>query len=206
MPPHHEEHQFVLFVQPKDPEIETWHGYRVGVEAAKEQYGADEVYPITELDEHLPKYLANADRIYYRLGRDRNFNQKILDHWQRLLAQYPKEGVGPIALEDPSPILSPLRLTKSEAELALMRKAVDISVEAHLLARELAKPGRYEYEIQAEMERLFRLHGGLGSRLSNHCCVWLQCLHSPLHREYPADASARLAPDRCGLQLRLLQR
>ena len=54
-PPHHEEHKFVLFVRPKDKEKEIWSGYRVGVEQAKEQFGADEVYPITELDEHLPQ-------------------------------------------------------------------------------------------------------------------------------------------------------
>ncbi|NJK28628.1 MAG: Xaa-Pro aminopeptidase, partial [Coleofasciculaceae cyanobacterium SM2_3_26] len=75
--PHHEEHRFVLFVQPKDKEKETWSGYRVGVDAAKELYGADEVYPITELKEHFGKYLAKADRIYYHLGRDRDFNQIV---------------------------------------------------------------------------------------------------------------------------------
>src|SRR5689334_13049914 len=69
--PHHEEHRFVLFVQPKDPERETWTGYRVGVDAAKERFGADAVYPIAELEEKLPQYLEKADRIYYRLGRDR---------------------------------------------------------------------------------------------------------------------------------------
>ena len=58
--PHHSEHRFVLFVQPKDPEKETWTGYRVGVEAAKEKYGADEAYSIAELDEKLPKYLEKA--------------------------------------------------------------------------------------------------------------------------------------------------
>lgn len=160
--PHHEEHQFVLFVQPKDPLMETWTGYRVGVDLAKEAYGADEVYPITELDEHLPQYLAGADRIYYRLGHDRTFNQTILDHWQRLLRKVPKEGIGPVALEDPIMVLHPQRLVKSKAELELMRKAVEISVEAHNVAREMAQPGRYEYEIQAEMERLFRLRGGVG--------------------------------------------
>ncbi|NEP46970.1 MAG: Xaa-Pro aminopeptidase, partial [Okeania sp. SIO2H7] len=71
--PHHEEHRFVLFVRPKDLEKETWSGLRVGVDAAKEQFGADEVYPIEELDEKLPQYLAKADRIHYRMGRDRTF-------------------------------------------------------------------------------------------------------------------------------------
>ncbi|NCJ05274.1 M24 family metallopeptidase [Synechococcales cyanobacterium C] len=160
--PHHEEHQFILFVRPKDSEQETWTGYRVGVEAAQAEYGADVAYPITELEEQLPQYLKAADAIYYHLGRDRDFNQQILTLWQRLVAEIAKAGIGPTALIDPSVLLHPQRLIKSETELMRMRQAIAITAEAHNLARELATPGRYEYEIQAEMERLFRLRGGLG--------------------------------------------
>ncbi len=160
--PHHEEHRFILFVQPKEREKEVWTGYRCGVEEAKNLYGADEAYPIAELAEKLPQYLEKADRIYYHLGRDRSFNETILKHWQRLVAMYPRRGVGPMALEDSNVILHPLRLVKSPAELDLMRQAATISVEAHNQAREIARPGRYEYEIQAEMERIFRLRGGMG--------------------------------------------
>ena len=158
--PHHEEHKFVLFVQPQDPVKETWSGYITGVEKAKELYGADAVYPINELDEKLPQYLQKADRIYYRLGRDKKFNEKILKHWQRLLKVYPKHGTGPTAIEDVCNILHPIRLIKSETELELMRKAIEISVKAHNHAREFAQPGRYEYEIQAEIEHIFGLNGG----------------------------------------------
>jgi Xaa-Pro aminopeptidase len=160
--PHHEEHKFVLFVQPKDPEKETWHGYRVGVDAAKERYGADEAYPIAALDEHLPKYLEQADRIYYRLGRDRNFTQTLLTHWQKLITSYGKRGTGPKAIEDVGFTLHGMRMVKSDAELALMRRAIAISVEAHNVAREMAQPGRYEYEIQAEMDYIFRKNGAQG--------------------------------------------
>lgn len=160
--PHHEEHKFVLFVQPKDPERETWTGYRVGVEAAKERYGADEVYPIAELDEKLPQYLEKADRIYYRMGRNRSFNDTILKHWQRLMWSYPKRGTGPIAIEDLAPTLHSLRQIKSPVELELMRTAAAISVDAHNRAREFAQPGCYEYQVQAEMEHTFRLRGGMG--------------------------------------------
>jgi Xaa-Pro aminopeptidase len=158
--PHHPEHRFILFVQPKDPEKETWTGYRVGVEKAKELYGADEAYSITELDEKLPQYLEKAERIYYHFGRDRHFNDTILAHWQTLIATYPKRGTGPIAIEDTNHILHPLRLIKSDYELAQIRKAIAISVEAHHHAREYAKPGRYEYQIQAEIEHIFGLNGG----------------------------------------------
>jgi Xaa-Pro aminopeptidase len=160
--PHHEEHRFILFVQPKEPEKEVWTGYRAGVEAAKQKYGADEAYPISELDEKLPQYLEKADRIYYHLGRDRKFNDIVIKHWQRLMAGYPKRGTGPIAIESTNPILHSLRPVKSAAELELMRKAADISVEAHNHARNFAKPGRYEYEVQAEIEYIFRMRGGMG--------------------------------------------
>jgi Xaa-Pro aminopeptidase len=149
-------------VQPKDPEKEVWTGYRCGVEGAKEFYGADIAYPIAELDEKLPQYLEKADRIYYHLGRDRNFNDKIIQHYQSLLRTYPKRGTGPIAIADPSLVLHDMRLYKSTTELDLMRQAVEIAVEAHNYALQSSKPGRYEYEIQAEIEHLFRLRGGMG--------------------------------------------
>ncbi len=160
--PHHEEHRFILFVQPKERDKEVWTGYRTGVEAAKEKFGADEAYPIAELDEKLPKYIEKADRIYYHLGRDRSFNDVIIKHWQRLMAGYPKRGTGPIAIESTNPILHAMRQVKSAAELEMMRKAVAISVEAHNHAREFTQPGRYEYEIQAELEHIFRLRGAVG--------------------------------------------
>lgn len=161
--PHHEEHQFVLFVQPKDLEKETWTGYRVGVDAAKALYGADAVYSIAELDEKLPQYLEKSDRIFYRLGRDRAFNDTVLKHWQKLLAVYPKKGMGPTAIEDPAPVLHPMRQIKTAAELDLMRKAAEIAVDAHNRARAFAKPGCYEYEVQAEIEHTFRLRGAMGA-------------------------------------------
>lgn len=158
--PHHEEHKFILFVQPKDSDKETWTGYRVGVDNAKNIYGADQAYDISELDKKLPQYLQKADRIYYRLGRDQQFNQIILNHWQNLIRVYPKHGTGPIAIQDVGTILHPQRLIKSEKELQLMRKAAEISVLAHQKAREFTQPGKYEYQVQAEIEYLFHQHGG----------------------------------------------
>lgn len=158
--PHHPEHKFILFVQPKDLEKEIWTGYRAGIEGAKERYGADEAYPLGELDEKLPQYLEKADRLYYHFGRDDHFNQIILKHWQRLILTYPRRGTGPTAIADTNFVLHPLRMIKSAAELQMMQRAIDLSVEAHLQAQDIAKPGMYEYEIQAEMERIFYKNGG----------------------------------------------
>ena len=144
--PHHQEHQYILFVQPKDPDKETWTGYRCGVEAAKEIYGADEAYPIAELNEKLPQYLINADRIYYYLGNDEKFNQLIISHWQRLMQGYQKRGKAPLAIEDTRPLTFPMRLVKTSGEIALMRQATKISAMAH----------------KAEIEHIFRKEGGIG--------------------------------------------
>lgn len=160
--PHHPEHQFILFVQPKDPEKETWTGYLHGVEGAKEIFGADEAYSIQELDEKLPQYLEKAERIYYHLGRDKTFNTNVLNHWQKLIATFPRRGTGPTALEDTNFILHPLRLLKTAAELDNIRQATAISAQAHNRAREFTKVGHYEYQIQAEIEHTFRLEGGMG--------------------------------------------
>ena len=160
--PHHPEHQFILFVQPKDPEKETWTGYLHGVEGAKEIFAADEAYSIEELDEKLPQYLEKADRIYYHLGRDKTFNTNVLKHWQKLIATFPRRGTGPTALEDTNFILHPLRLLKTAAELDNIRQATAISAQAHNRAREFTKVGHYEYQIQAEIEHTFRLEGGMG--------------------------------------------
>ncbi|MFG6097161.1 aminopeptidase P N-terminal domain-containing protein [Leptothoe sp. ISB3NOV94-8A] len=160
--PHHEEHQFVLFVRPKDKEKETWSGYRTGIELAKQKYGAQEAYPIEELAEKLPQYVENADRLHYHFGDDGRLDQHILALWRRLLAKYPKRGRGPVAIEDGRLLMQQFRRVKSASELEQMRKAIAISAKAHNHAMAITQPGRYEYEIQAEMEHIFRLEGALG--------------------------------------------
>ncbi|MBE9221345.1 aminopeptidase P N-terminal domain-containing protein [Cyanobacterium stanieri LEGE 03274] len=157
--PNHDEHRFILFVQPKDLAKEIWTGYRAGVEGAKENYGADAVFSIEQLDEKLSQYLVTGDRIYYHLGRDQEFNQKILNHWQKLVGSYPRNGYGPRALEDSNYILHPLRMVKSATEIEMLRKAASISAKAHIKAQEFATPGRYEYEVQGEIEYIFKSLG-----------------------------------------------
>lgn len=160
--PHHDEHQFILFVRPKDKEKETWSGRRTGVDLAKEKYGAQAAYPIEELAEKLPQYVKTADRLYYQFGNDGRLDQHILTLWQRLLAKYPKRGRGPVAIEDGRLLMQQFRRVKSDSELDQMRQAVAISAKAHNHAMAIARPGRYEYEIQAEMEHIFRLGGAQG--------------------------------------------
>jgi len=160
--PNHEEHKFILFVRPRDPKVEVWTGYRAGIEGAKEKYGADIAYDISELDQKLSQYLEKSDPLYYSFGRDRDLNDKIIQHFQKLLYSYPKRGKGPTAIADAKLLLAQLRLYKSSYELEKMRKAIEISVEAHNQAFQTARPQSFEYEIQAQIEHHFRKSGAMG--------------------------------------------
>src|SRR5690606_4562069 len=70
---------FTLFVEPRDPEAETWTGYRPGVEGARADFGADEAHPIGELLAKLPGLLEGARRVYHVLGRDPRVDQRIVE-------------------------------------------------------------------------------------------------------------------------------
>ena len=151
--PTHKEHQFVLFVRPKDEKQERWYGGRAGVEGSKQQFGVDEAYPIDKLDENLPKYLNGIDKIYYRMGSDEAFNQKIVS----LMKRY-----RPHTLIDTGKILHEMRLFKSTDELNLIRKAAEITGMAHCEAMKAVKPGMYEYELEALIDYTFRKNGAVG--------------------------------------------
>lgn len=158
----HDKHKFVLFVRPKDLEKETWSGLRAGVEAAKEKYGADEAYPISELGEKLEQYVIKSPRLYYHFGIDGAFNDRIIRLWQTLLRKRTKKGTGPTAIEDAKLLIQQFRRVKSAYEIEKIRQAIAISAEAHNLARDMARPGMYEYEIQAAIENVFRRAGASG--------------------------------------------
>ena len=160
--PDHPEHQYVLFVRPRAPEQEVWAGKRAGVEGAKAHFDADEAYPIEEFDGKISEYVGKADRLYYGFGADEAFNQKMVELLKRYRRHRLREGTGPAVLIDPVEILGEMRLIKDDTELGRIRKAVDISVEAHIAAMQAVRPGMYEYELEALIDSIYRTNGGTG--------------------------------------------
>jgi Xaa-Pro aminopeptidase len=155
----HPDQRMVLFVRPRDPERETWDGPRAGVDGAKALFGADAAFPIAELSQRLPDYLKDVHRLHYRLGEDRDFDDRVLGAIHEVRGKARAGVTAPRELVDPSTILHELRLRKSEPEIETMLRACAITREAHLRAMQVARPGRYEYEVEAELLRVFRAHG-----------------------------------------------
>ena len=146
----------LLFCRERDPEREAWDGPRFGQDGAVESFGMDDAYPIEDLDEILPGLLEGRSRVYYHFGRDAEFDLKLIGWVNRVRAQVRHGAQPPQEFLELGHLLHEQRLFKSRDEIRLMDKAAAISVRAHQAAMRAARPGIHEYELQAEVERVFR--------------------------------------------------
>ncbi|HSI22828.1 MAG TPA: Xaa-Pro aminopeptidase [Methylophilaceae bacterium] len=149
----------VLFCRDKDLEREIWDGFRYGPEGAKEAFGVDEAYSISRLDELAPQLLANQPRLHYSLGADASWDARVTGWLNQVRAQARSGVSAPAEIVDVRLLLDEMRLFKSEGEIAIMRRAAEISSGAHRRAMRATKPGSTEYEIEAELIHEFRRHG-----------------------------------------------
>ena len=157
-----EAERVVMFVWPRDPELETWEGKRAGIEGAKSQYGADAAYPASELSAKLAELIANHEELHYALGLDEDMDRLITQTISKLRKLEKRGKRPPHAVVDPRDALHELRLHKRPEELAHLRKAAAISTEAHVAAMRAGRPGVFEYELEALIDYTFRRRGGQG--------------------------------------------
>jgi len=148
--------EYVLFVRDRDPARETWDGRRAGPEGATRDYGADDAFPIADIDDILPGLMENCARVYYTMGVHQDFDQRVIG-WVNQLKAQSRTGIQPpqefVALDH---LLHDMRLFKSRPELDAMRHSAQIAVAAHKRAMRFARPGRMEYEVMAELLHEFR--------------------------------------------------
>ena len=148
----------LLFCRERDPEREGWDGARYGTEGAVEQFGFDDAFPITDLDDILPGLLEGRTRVYYHFGRDQEFDLKLIGWLNTVRAQIRHGAQPPHEFLELGHLVDEMRLFKDRDELRLMQRACDITVKAHAAAMRTVRPGMHEYELQAEVERVFRAH------------------------------------------------
>ena len=153
--------RFTFFVQPRDPVMETWNGRRPGVEGAVSRFGADEAFTIAELAAKLPGLIENKPQLWHTFARDRALDDLVTTALSDVRARARRGVTAPGDIRSPHDVIHEMRLRKSPAELDIMRAASAISAEAHHCAAHACVPGAREYELEAELLRIFRKRGGL---------------------------------------------
>ena len=151
--------QYILFCRDRDPKMELWNGYRAGPEGACSDYDADDAFPVTDIDDILPGLLEGRERVYYAMGRHAEFDHKVMQ-WVNVIRSQVRTGAHPPGeFLDLDHLLHDLRLYKSAAEIRLMKRAGQISAEAHIRAMKTCKPGIGEYQLEAEIQHEFGRNG-----------------------------------------------
>jgi Xaa-Pro aminopeptidase len=149
----------ILFCRDKDMEREIWDGFRFGPAAAVSEFGFDEAYSIVQLDEMLPKLLANQTKLFYSLGADAAWDARVTNALNQVKAQVRTGVSAPDDIADVRKLLDEMRLFKSLAEQALMRRSATIAASAHKRAMQKVRAGKMEYEIEAEFLHEFYRFG-----------------------------------------------
>jgi len=151
--------EFVMFVRERNAEREVWDGKRAGPDGVRKQFGADDAFPIGDIDEILPGLLETRARVYHTMGKYHDFDQRVVG-WVNTLRAQARSGAHPpqefVALDH---VLHDMRLYKSRRELSIMRQAGAIGAGAHIRAMKFCRPGRNEYEVMAELVHEFGRHG-----------------------------------------------
>ena len=154
--------EVVFFCRDKDLLRETWDGYRQGPAGAVQNFGADDAFPIDDIDDILPGMLEGRDRVYYGIGKDAEFDKHLMEWVNGVRDKRGSDAMPPGEFVDLDHLVNEMRLIKSAAEIKLMRKAGEISARAHRRAMQMSRPGLFEYQLQAEIEHEFMLSGATG--------------------------------------------
>jgi Xaa-Pro aminopeptidase len=176
----------LLFCRERDPDREAWDGPRFGPDGAVEAFGLDDAYPITDLDDILPGLLEGRSRVYYHFGRDAEFDLKLIGWVNRVRAMMKMGNKPPHEFLELGHLLDELRLFKDRDELRMMQRAADITVAAHQAGMRAVRPGMHEYELQAEIERVFRAndavpaYGSIVGAGANACVLHYVANNAPV--------------------------
>ncbi len=149
----------ILFCRQKNLEREIWDGFRYGPELARTTFGMDETHPIDKLEELMPEILADQPAVFCDMGSDTAWDGQVIGWINKVRARSRSGVAAPEQIRDIRVLLDDMRVVKDAHEVGIMKRAASISAEAHVRAMRAARPGRYEYEIEAELLHEFRRRG-----------------------------------------------
>lgn len=157
--PGRQDGEYLLFNRVRDRDREIWDGPRAGQKGACKDFDADQSFPIHDFEKMLPELLLGRESIHYPLGLHREFDAVLMNGVNQVRALVRGGVPSPTEFCDIAPSIHEMRIFKSKDEIALMRKAAQISAKAHTHAMFLCEPGMHEYELEAELMYEFIRNG-----------------------------------------------
>lgn len=151
--------EYLMFCRDRDPEKETWHGRRLGVDRAPEALGADDSFPIDDVDEILPGLLEGRQHVYHTLGKNQSFDAQLLS-WLKKSRMARRSSDDPDAFISLDYHLHDMRVLKTRAEQKQLKAAAKLSAKGHVAAMKACKPGMKEYELEAALIHAYKKEGG----------------------------------------------
>ena len=151
--------EYILFCRPHDETKAMWDGKMAGQEGAVEIYGADDSFPIGDLDEILPRMLEEKSRIFYAMGCNHDLDRRLSDWITRIKCQARSGVQSPLEIVELDHYLHDMRLYKSRSEISMMRKAANISAAAHKKVMKKCQPGMMEYQLESVFAHTCALKG-----------------------------------------------
>lgn len=148
----------VIFVPPKDKLKEIWDGHRSGPIGAVKEFLFDKAYDNSEIDNMMPEILFGCDQVLYPIGKKNGFDQKVID-WTTEASSKDRHSKS-INILDASSMIGNARLIKDDHEISLIKKACDISAEAHIEAMKNVKNAESEQSIESLYVYEFSKRGG----------------------------------------------
>lgn len=160
--PQAEDAKEVLFVRPKNPELELWMGERLGPEKARELYQVDEAYGYDQLEEKLPELIDLHESIMMDIFAHGEWMQKVYPMMKKLNQQRKRKKPAPQGFLNLAPMLGKMRLKKDKHEIELMKKSAQITHDAHCAAMARAADGVNEGQVQSVLDYVFMDRGAQG--------------------------------------------
>ena len=148
----------IIFVPPKDKLKEIWDGHRAGPIGAVKEFLFDKAYDNSEIDNMMPEILFGCDQVLYPIGKKNGFDQKVID-WTTEASSKDRHSKS-INILDASSTIGNARLIKDDHEISLIKKACDISAEAHIEAMKNVKNAESEQSIESLYVYEFSKRGG----------------------------------------------
>lgn len=152
----------VLFIKERNRKQELWQGVMMGPDEAMAHLKVDTALPSTRLSAILDTLLESTDTVHLATMPSKSLSIPLVGRniYPDLdIKKWLKERNSELVIRNPMAILAELREVKDTAELRLMQKAIDISVEGHYAMMKGARPGMNEYELEALIEYSFKRQG-----------------------------------------------